>query len=255
MIFFDVGQGDSALIESAAGVRVLIDGGPDPDQVSSVLRRRGIRRIDLVVFSHDHADHINGLWAVLERVEVRAAVEPGVAGTSIGRRRSKIQPEEVGDGDGFVVGDLFIDVLGPTDPLRAAASDGFAAERGEGSLLNDASVVVRVGWAGGCALFPGDLEEAGQQALVEVHGPQIECTILKAPHHGSARLDATFVATVDPEWMVVSVGPNPFGHPSVRALALFENAGARVLRTDRLDDVVLEIGGGSRVRLVDGSPR
>jgi competence protein ComEC len=72
--------------------------------------------------------------------------------------------------------------------------------------------------------------------------------VLKAPHHGSARLLPAFVQAVDPEWVAVSVGRNGFGHPSLTALAMFDHVGATVLRTDRAGDVVLEMDEAGRVR-------
>ncbi|HEX2179222.1 MAG TPA: hypothetical protein VHL54_06855, partial [Actinomycetota bacterium] len=109
------------------------------------------------------------------------------------------------------------------------------------------SVVLRVNWAGQCVLFTGDIEDAGQQDLLDRHAGRVDCTVMKAPHHGSGRLLPEFVEAVDPEWVAVSVGPNTYGHPSPKALAIFEDAGAEIRRTDRLDDVVLEIDGRGRV--------
>ncbi|MGH9268549.1 MAG: ComEC/Rec2 family competence protein, partial [Acidimicrobiales bacterium] len=78
LTFFDVGQGDAALVESRGGARILIDGGPERDYLAGRLSRRGVDRLDLVAFSHAHADHVNGLSAVLSRFQVRAAIHPGV---------------------------------------------------------------------------------------------------------------------------------------------------------------------------------
>jgi competence protein ComEC len=116
--------------------------------------------------------------------------------------------------------------------------------------VNDASLVLRVTWGRGCQLFTGDIEEAAQRALLERHRREIECTVLKAPHHGSARLLPAFVRAVDPEFVAVSVGRNTYGHPSGTALAMFRYAGASVLRTDRLGDVVLEMDRAGSVRVV-----
>jgi competence protein ComEC len=96
-------------------------------------------------------------------------------------------------------------------------------------------------------LLPGDLEEAGQQEVLDLHPDRIDCTVLKAPHHGSGRLLKEFVAAVDPEWVAISVGRNDYGHPSSKAIGIFKALGAEVLRTDRLDDVILEIDRSGRV--------
>jgi competence protein ComEC len=249
--FFDVGQGDAALVESPGGARVLIDGGPDPELIADTLRRRGLGRIDLVVASHLHADHVLGLQAVLERVAVRVAVHPGVVTPMLEplRRHEPLLP--VRSGERMVIGDLTVEFLGPSSDSVTAAVEAASlpGSHGEGPELNDASVVVRVEWRGECALFTGDLEEAGQQELLDVRRDQIECGLLKAPHHGSGRLLKEFVDAVDPEWVVVSVGRNDYGHPTAKALEIFEGAGAEVLRTDRLDDIVAEIDGSGEVKV------
>ena len=80
--FFDVGQGDSALVTSPAGASVLIDGGPDEEQVATELAALGVKRLDVVVASHPHADHIVGLPDVLARIPVGLVLEPGCDRTS-----------------------------------------------------------------------------------------------------------------------------------------------------------------------------
>lgn len=247
--FFDVGQGEAALVESPGGARVLVDGGPDPDAVASGLARRGVRRLDLVVFSHDHADHIAGLPAVLRRVPVRASIAPLRSNRFVRGVPARLRPQLSAEGDRIRAGDLVVDVIGPNETLRAAAGrPGSSAEGGEGSPVNNASLVLRVSWGRGCQLFTGDIEEEAQRALLDRHRSEIDCTVVKAPHHGSARLLPEFVQAVDPEWVAVSVGRNVYGHPSPTALAMFDYAGASVLRTDRLGDVVLEMDRAGRVR-------
>lgn len=250
LTFLDVGQGDAALVETPGGARVLVDGGADGGRLARLLSRRGIRRIDLVVFSHAHADHVAGLGRVLDRVEVRSAVHPGVPVPLLARMGVGDRLRPAGDGDRLAIGDLTVDVLGPDRPLLdRAAAEAASSESSEGSALNDASLVLRLSWGRACALFTGDVEEEGQQQLVERHPSAVVCSILKAPHHGSARVLPEFVEAVDPRWVVVSVGRNTFGHPTRRALQLFERSGARVLRTDRLGDVVLEADRGGEVVL------
>ena len=240
--FFDVGEGDSALVESPGGARILIDGGRDPELVADTLKRRGFERIDLVVASHLHADHVLGLQEVLRRFSVQLAVHPGVKAPLLPTLTAERSMDVVSDGESIRLGDLTVDVLGPTPSLREVAAVSVSDQaRGEGPELNDASVVLRVNWAGECILFTGDVEEAGQEQLLEGNRRSVDCTVMKAPHHGSGRLSAQFVEAADPEWVAVSVGSNTYGHPSAKALSIFQKAGGRVLRTDRLGDVVLEV--------------
>jgi competence protein ComEC len=245
---FDVGQGEAALVESPDGFRMLVDGGPDPDAVAVRLARRGIRRLDLVVSTHDHADHAGGLPAVLRRLAVRATIAP-LPGPRAGRGLPPGPgPQQALAGDRIVAGQVVVDVVGPPASLLEAAGAPAPGAGGEGSPVNNASLVLRVAWGRGCVLFTGDIEEEAQQALLDRPGAAVDCPILKAPHHGSARLLPAFVEAVDPEWVTVSSGRNTFGHPSATALALFGRAGASVLRTDRLGDIVLEMDRDGSVR-------
>ncbi len=187
--FFDVGEGDAALVESPAGARILIDGGRDPQLIAATLKRRGFERVDLVVASHMHADHVIGLQAVLRRMKIGMAVHPGVKAPLLPTLTAERPMEVVTDGDSVRIGDLSVDFLGPSSDMRELAVISVTEQGGaEGPALNDASVVLRVNWAGKCVLFTGDVEEAGQQDLLDLNPREIDCTVMKAPHHGSGRL-------------------------------------------------------------------
>ncbi|MGH2811998.1 MAG: ComEC/Rec2 family competence protein, partial [Actinomycetota bacterium] len=160
LTFFDVGQGDAALAETPAGARVLIDGGPDEDFLAGVLARRGVRRIDLLLVSHFHFDHVNGLPSVLRGLQTVESAGPGVTNASLGTL-GRLRTEPAGEGDRYEIGDLTVDVLGPPPSLREAAMDEASNEDSEDAALNDASLVIALRWGGGCALFTGDLEETG----------------------------------------------------------------------------------------------
>jgi competence protein ComEC len=248
--FFDVGEGDAALVESPSGARILIDGGRDPHQVARALRRRGFKRLDLVAASHLHADHVMGLAEVLRRFEVGLAVHPGLQAPLLRALEDAGDLEQASDREAVQLGDMTVEFLGPSPDMRIAAETPDSADsQKEGSVLNDSSLVLRIQWGGECLLFTGDLEEAGQEKLLNAHRDRVACTIMKAPHHGSARLLASFVDAADPEWVAVSVGPNDYGHPTRKALSTFERAGAKVLRTDRLEDIVLEMDREGMVRI------
>lgn len=240
--FLDVGQGDAALIESPEGTRILIDGGPDPGLVASLLSRRGISRVDVVVFSHAHTDHIAGLDEVLDSFDVRQVIHPGTGELPASVR--SIPP--VVDGAAFMAGDLRLEILSPTsDLVEAADSEG---ADGESGAINDASVVLRVEFGEGCALFTGDVEEGAQADLIDRH-PDLACDVMKAPHHGSARLLPEFVQAVHPRVVPISVGQNRFGHPTASAMRAFSRVGAHILRTDRSGDVVIHLGRDGSVEM------
>lgn len=244
--FFDVGQGDSALIESPAGATILVDGGRDGQVVLDKLRDLGVRRLDLVVFSHGHSDHVGGLPIVIDGAQVRKIMDPGTADSFADPYRRAGRVDAAREGEIWTIGDLSVQVLGPRSDFFEAASEADA--RSEGGGVNDASVVLRISWRAGCVLMTGDIEEPAQEALVEDHRSEIACSLMKAPHHGSAHLSEEFVQAVSAQWVAISVGPNRFGHPTRTALDMFARSGARIARTDRRGDLVMTMDAEGRVR-------
>jgi competence protein ComEC len=233
--FFSVGKGDSALIRSPGGAAILIDGGPDPEQVAGKLAALGVRRIDLMVATHPHADHVAGLPAVLARFPVGLVVDPGCAGDSPyyaeflrALRGSGAPVQHPRPGADIRVGDVHLQVIGP-----------FHCYLGTNSDPNNDSVIVRVtdGWAS--VLFPGDAEQPAQSEAVTREGSMLQALVLKVPHHGGDTSLPAFIGAVHARVAVVSVGPNHYGHPVPSVLAELAADGMRVFRTDRSGDVTV----------------
>ena len=237
----DVGQGDALLIETPAGQRILIDGGPSGRAVTQALGEElpfWERTLDLVVLTHPQEDHLAGLIEVVERYDVRAVLAtPAEADTATYREwRDLIEREgmpytvarpggRIDLGEGAV-----LLILGP-------GADALAS-----SEPNDASLVLRLVWDDISFLLTGDIEADGEEALL-ASNVELASTVLKAPHHGSATSSsAAFVRAVRPALAVVSVGEgNPFGHPSA---AVLERLGTPlVFRTDRHGSVTLVTDG------------
>jgi len=232
--FLSVGEGDATLIRSPEGATVLIDAGPEPGLVATKLSALGVKRLDVVVASHQHADHVAGFPAVLARFPVGLVLEPGCDDPSpayadllTAITDEHLSVEHPRTGDTYVVGDLRLDVLGPS-----ACSQGAAANP------NDDSIVIRLTYGDAVVLFPGDAEKPLQQEILDA-GEPVAAEVLKVPHHAGATSLADFFVAVDPELAVVSVGPNDFGHPVPGVLDELEATGAEVLRTDRLGDVTV----------------
>lgn len=224
VVFLDVGQGDAVLLQGPAGETILVDGGPDPLLLRRALLDRHVRRVDLVVATHGHADHLAGLEGLAGWLEVRrawAGAQEGVASFREEMLAAGVPVESPARGWVAEVGSFRIEVLGPRRH--------YAAE-------NDGSLVLRVTAAGRVVVLPGDVEAIAQEEL----GP-LPADVLKVPHQGAATSDVEWLAACRPRLAVISVGPNEFGHPAPEVVEALEAAGAAVLRTDREGDVVIRL--------------
>jgi competence protein ComEC len=235
--FLAVGQGDAALVEWPDGRTWLVDGGPGGTEVLHFLRRHGIRRLDALVVSHPHPDHISGLLAVARALPVAHVYAP--------------RPPRTGE-------DAYLALLGAARAPRTYAvprsspmvRTGRATARllhppvdflgADPRAVNDESLVLRVGFAGRSVLLPGDVESAGEAALIR-GTPRAD--VLKIAHHGSRTSSGpAFLAAVAPEIAVISCGsPNPYGHPHPSVLRALRARGTRIYRTDTDGNVTVRL--------------
>jgi competence protein ComEC len=236
IVVLDVGQGDAILVEGSRGGRLLVDGGPDPDRLLVALDERlppWDRRIDAVVLTHPHEDHVAGLALLLERYRVGHVFEPGMRGPGPGYAAwaarlagGEVASGRLSTGDRLTVDDADLEVLWPDQGAVPAEP----ADTGTG--INNVSIVL-LGEAGGRRfLLAGDVEEEIDPLLLARGLPRLD--VLKVAHHGS-RTSSTeaFLDAVRPSVAVVSAGAgNPYGHPAAATIARLRERGTRVLRTD-----------------------
>jgi len=250
--FLDVGQGDAILIQTPDGQDILIDGGPDPQKINLELSKKlpfWDRTIDLVVCTQPQADHVTGLVEVLQRYKVRQVLEPGVSYDSaiyqewlsliedkeieynIARARQEI---DLGNG-------IEIEVLNPPEDLFEGTSHD----------VDNNGVVLKLTWGKVSFLFTADIREEIEFELIGQRA-NLKSTVLKVAHHGSkTSTTSQFLAAVDPEVAVISVGAdNPFGHPSPEVVErLIDKLGEdNVYRTDE-DGTIEFITDGERLWL------
>ena len=233
----DVGQGDAWLVRTPDGATMLVDGGPDEARTIEKLRAHGVRRIDLLVLTHPHADHVDGLPSVVEHYRIGRAIESGLQATipSLAAYRAALRAHGVVDdvvrrGARYALGDAVVDVIGPTTLMSGTDSD-----------LNNNSVVMRIRYGSSCIMMSGEMQEEAQQALIDT-GEDLRCPVMTVPHHGSKHSLPSYFAAVAPQVALISVGlHNDFGHPSGETLGALAQIGVRVLRTDLGGDISASI--------------
>ena len=242
--FLDVGQGDSSLI-LFGNTTILIDAGEMDmgDRVVGDLKELGVTRIDLLVATHPHSDHIGGMQKVLENFPVGRVLDSGQPHTSVLYERfletidKKNIPYKVAvQGDEINLDPaLRIVVISPP-------------EQRFGDDLNTNSIVLRISYGTVNFLFTGDAGGEAETALVK-SGYTLDAQILKVGHHGSLHsCSAAFIARVHPETAVISLGlDNPYGHPHKQAVDSLTGAGATIYRTDRDGTILVRSDGISYV--------
>jgi competence protein ComEC len=240
--FFDVGQGDAALLTTPEGASVLFDGGPQDDQVAIELAALGVRRLDVVVASHPHADHIVGLPAVLARIPVGLLLQPGCErGSELQRVLDRAIADEGVDvrnpraGDSFSLGHLRLDVLSPDRCWTGTESDS-----------NNDAIVIRATFAEHVVLIASEPEEPAQEWMLG-SGVDLRADVLKVPHHGAATSLPEFFDAVESDVAIVSVGENDYGHPTASTLDALVASGADVWRTDRQGTITVTFAGPTPV--------
>jgi competence protein ComEC len=257
----DVGQGDAILVEGPRGGRMLVDTGPDPDRLLNLLDARvpaWDRRLDMVVITHPHEDHVAGLALLLDRYRVGAVSEPGMIGLGPGDAAFRERMAQLGRGTRLLAAGDRLDLDGVRIDVHWPRRGGVPQRPADsGKAVNNVSIVLELGYGERRFLLTGDVEEEIDAQLLAsgIAGNEGRAfDVLKVAHHGSGTATTdTFVERLRPRVAIVSAGwGNPYGHPSPRTVARLETAGARLFRTDLDGSVEVSTNGRDLQAMVTG---
>jgi beta-lactamase superfamily II metal-dependent hydrolase len=233
--FIDVGQADCALLEYD-GEYMLIDGGnvSDSSLVVSYLEQQGVEKLEAVVCSHAHEDHVGGLPGVLAVYETKAVYAPTSTYSSGCFDDFLYYTDQQGlsvtipqPGDVIRLGDVTATVLGPTQSYADP---------------NNTSIVLMVEYGDTRFLFTGDLETQAENDMLDYWGENFNwhADVLKVGHHGSdTSTGYRFLNAIMPQYGIISVGNgNSYGHPHEVPLSRLHDAGVILYRTDELGHII-----------------
>lgn len=243
--FLDVGQGDAILISLPDSTDILIDGGPD----KKILEKLGEnmpffdKKIEMMILTHPHADHVGGLVEVLRRYQVDQIYYTGALHTApdyiawLQEIKKQDIPMAIVDSELTLNFEDPLASLTFLYPRKSMQNKKF-------SNLNDSSMVVRFQYGSKRFLFMSDLETKGEQELMNAKA-DLKADVLKVGHHGSKSSSLeTFLKKVAPKYAVIFAGvKNDFGHPHLITIRRLEKLKYEILRTDLLGTITLETDG------------
>jgi competence protein ComEC len=241
LVFCDVGQGDAILIFQGTN-QILIDGGPDQSVLSCLSNNLPFwdREIEMVIASHPEADHITGLIDVIDRYRVKHFVVNSFGKDSAVFKEFKAavinEDSEIyfpKEGDEINIGSLKMAVLWPQSQEKVLGATTVDRE------ANEISVVFKLSYGDFDALFTGDISTKveGQLELEDIE-------VLKVAHHGSKHSTGEeFLEKTNPELAIISVGKNPWGHPTEEVIEKLRELEIEILRTDDKGEIEIVTDG------------
>jgi len=231
--FLDVGQGDAILIRNSSGKNILIDGGPDElvlEKIGRILPYTD-RKIDVMILTHPHADHLIGLIAILKRYQVDNVIYTGANYSDASYRHFKELISQKASKITLAQSDISLDLdnncsLDILFPFTSLSDQDF-------KNINNSSIVSELGCGQNKILLTGDAEKEVEKDLLENY-PDLQAQVLKLGHHGSKTASTLeFLEQVNPNLAIILVGKdNKYNLPSPEILENLQELGPKVIRTD-----------------------
>ena len=236
--FIDVGQGDSILLKNENAF-MLIDGGPNSsvDKVVSYLKKAGVKKLDYVIATHPHEDHIGGIDGVIDNFEISKVYMPKVTATTKtfkdvveSMKKKNLKAKNPTPGETFKLGEAEITILAPNSTTYEDT--------------NNYSIVLRVTYGSNSFLFTGDAETLSEKEILK-KGFEVKADVIKLGHHGSrTSSSSTFIKAVNPKYSVITLAQgNDYGHPHKEVMERIKEMGIKLYRTDESGDIVLTSDG------------
>jgi len=235
--FIDVGQGDSILIKSGE-LAMLIDAGEikSGETVTNYLKNTGISKLEYLIGTHPHTDHIGGLSSIIQAFDIKTIIMPKVENTTktfdelldlIKEKGLKITSPVVGQE--YTLDKATFKILAPAKKYKG---------------INDNSVVIRLSHGENDFLFTGDIEKKAEKDILD-NTKNLDAEVLKVAHHGSnSSSTSKFLKTVKPKYTVICVGEdNKYKHPHPETIKRIELVGALIYRTDLNGSIVFKSDG------------
>ncbi len=240
--YIDVGQGDSEFIEFPDGKTMLIDAGTNKygETVVDYVKNLGYSKIDYLVGTHPHADHIGGMADVVNAFEIGNIYMPKV-GTNTKTFENLL--------DTIQSKDMIINTAKAGMNIVSSDENDYSADilapiKDEYDDLNNYSVVIKITYGDSKFLYMGDAEKEIEDELID-SGADVKADVIKVGHHGSNTSSSSdFVKSVGADYAVFSVGKdNDYGHPHSQTVKRWKNIGAEIYRTDEQGTIIISSNG------------